>query len=47
MKKYGLDALALVRAVETLSGETFGINEQDLAAVRLSQVHSAAKAEAL
>lgn len=47
MKKYGLDAMALVRAVEQLMGERFGLSEEDLAAVRLTQVHSAAKAEAL
>lgn len=47
MKKYGLDAMALVRAVEQLTGERFGLSEDDLAAVRLSEMHSAAKAEAL
>ena len=47
MKKYGLDAMALVGAVEQLLGEQFHLSEQDLAAVRLSAVHSAAKAEAL
>jgi transketolase len=47
MKKYGLDAMALVRAVEQLLGEQFHLSEQDLAAVRLSAMHSAAKAEAL
>jgi transketolase len=46
-KEYGLDAHALVRAVEQLTGEAFGIREDDLAAVRLEAVHSAAKAEAL
>lgn len=47
MKKYGLDAMALVRAVEQLLGQQFDLSEQDLAAVRLSAMHSAAKAEAL
>lgn len=47
MRKYGLDAMALVRAVEQLLGEQFHLSEQDLAAVRLSAMHSAAKAEAL
>jgi transketolase len=47
MKKYGLDATALVGAVETLIGHSVGLSEADLAAVRLSEVHSAAKAEAL
>lgn len=47
MKEYGLDAPALVSAVEGLLGEDLGIDESDLAAVRLENVHSAAKAEAL
>lgn len=47
MKKYNLDALALVHAVEQLTRESFGLTEEDLSAVRLSEVHSAAKAEAL
>ncbi len=47
MKKYQLDAMALVRSVESLLGETFDITEQDLAAIHLQPVHSAAKAEAL
>ena len=47
MKKYGLDAMALVRAVEQLLGERFHLSEQDLSAVRLSAMHSASKAEAL
>ncbi len=47
MKTLGLDALALVRAVEKLIGENLNINEEDLQAVRLQAVHSASKAEAL
>lgn len=47
MREYGLDALALVNAVEQLTGQAFGVGEDDLAAVRLDPVHSAAKAEAL
>ena len=47
MREYELDALALVRRVETLLGADFGIAESDLAAVRLEAVHSEAKAEAL
>lgn len=47
MKEYGLDAAALVKAVETLLHEDLGIGESDLAEVRLENVHSAAKAEAL
>ncbi|MBI3362915.1 MAG: transketolase [Chloroflexi bacterium] len=47
VKKYGLDAMALVRAVENLMGKSFGLTETDLAAVRLTAVHSLAKTEAL
>ncbi|MGH2523909.1 MAG: transketolase, partial [Anaerolineales bacterium] len=47
MREYELDALALVRQVETLLGAPFHISETDLAAVRLDAVHSQAKAEAL
>jgi len=47
MKKYGLDAMALVRAVSNLLGEPMSISEEDLQAVRFDNVHSDAKAEAL
>lgn len=47
MTYYGMDALALVRAVERLTGEDTGIDEEALAAARVDAVHSAAKAEAL
>lgn len=47
MRTYGLDALALVRGVEDLVGESFGITEEDLASARLDDVHSLVKAEAL
>jgi transketolase len=47
MRHYGLDALALVRAVERLTGQETGLTEEDLSAVRLEAVHSAVKAEAL
>jgi transketolase len=47
MREYGLDAIALVRAIEKMLGSQLGITEDDLAAVRLSPVHSEAKAEAL
>jgi len=47
MRKYGLDALALVRAVQRLLGVDLGIAEHDLAAVRLQPVHSLAKPEGL
>ncbi|MCT7664143.1 transketolase family protein [Shinella kummerowiae] len=47
MKKYGLDAGALVAAIETLVGKPLAIGEEELAEVRLDHVHSAQKAEAL
>jgi len=47
MREHGLDALALVGEVEKLLGTSFGIGEGDLKAVRLTAVHSEAKAEAL
>ncbi|HEX6292825.1 MAG TPA: transketolase C-terminal domain-containing protein [Herpetosiphonaceae bacterium] len=47
MREYGLDALALVRQVEALLNTSLDIDEDDLAAIRLTQVHSVAKAEAL
>ncbi|HYF92090.1 MAG TPA: transketolase C-terminal domain-containing protein [Symbiobacteriaceae bacterium] len=47
MREYGLDALALVGEVEKLLGAAFNIREGDLQAVRLTAVHSEAKAEAL
>jgi len=47
MREYGLDAIALVEKVEGLLGTSFGITEGDLKAVRLTAVHSEAKAEAL
>ncbi|TDL79876.1 transketolase [Palleronia sediminis] len=47
MRYYGLDALALVRGIETLTGQEFGITEDDLDHARVDDVHSLVKAEAL
>lgn len=47
MKKYGLDAMALVRTVEKMLGEEFGITEEGLAEKYVAPVHSDAKEEAL
>jgi transketolase len=47
MREYRIDALAVKEAVEKLLGTTFGITEDDLAAVRLESTHSKAKAEGL
>ncbi|HDQ25414.1 MAG TPA: transketolase [bacterium] len=47
MKKYGLDAMALVNACEELTGSAFDIKEPELESVRIDPVHSQAKPEAL
>jgi transketolase len=47
MRYYGLDAVALVRGIESLLGQTFGITDTDLEAARVDDVHSLVKAEAL
>ena len=47
MREYELDSAALVRAVESLVGESLGITESDLQSARIDAVHSAAKVEAL
>ena len=47
MREYGLDAVALVHGIEELMGTRFGITEDDLAAARVEESHSLAKAEAL
>lgn len=47
MREYGLDALSLCDAIESLTGRRFGIRETDLEAVHVTPTHSVAKAEAL
>lgn len=47
LAEYELDAMSLVRRVETALGRNLGIAEADLADVRVAAVHSAAKVEAL
>lgn len=47
MKNYGLDALALVRTIESAMSVKLNINENDLAEIHIQDVHSLAKAEAL
>jgi transketolase len=47
MKKYGLDAMALVRAVEAMISKKLDIAEDELAAVRIEPAHSSAREEAL
>ncbi|NTW67257.1 MAG: transketolase [Nitrospirae bacterium] len=47
MKKYHMDAMALISEVEGLVGKKFGISEDELKEVFIAAVHSTAKAEAL
>lgn len=47
IKKYGLDAPALVRAVEQLSGKSLNLTEADFQAVEIAHDQSTAKAEDL
>ena len=47
MRYYGLDALALVKGIESLLGEEFDITEDDLDTARVEDIHSLVKAEAL
>ncbi len=47
MKKYGLDAAALVAAVERLCGKSLGLAEADFQAVEIARDQSTAKAEDL
>jgi transketolase len=47
LKKYGMDAMALIREVENLTKGSFGISEDELARTYVAAVHSMAKAEAL
>ncbi|MBL1421889.1 MAG: transketolase [Alphaproteobacteria bacterium] len=47
MRYYGLDALALIHAIDDMLGNSTGIGEEDLNAARVDAVHSLAKAEGL
>ena len=47
MNFYGLDAIALVKGVERLTGEELNISEEDLTSARVEAVHSTVKAEGL
>ncbi len=46
-KYYGFDAYALINAIEKFIGQKLNIEEQDLGKVRIEDVHSLSKAEAL
>ncbi|HWR73184.1 MAG TPA: transketolase C-terminal domain-containing protein [Nitrospirota bacterium] len=47
LKKYRMDAMALISEVEGLVGKKFGITENELKETFIAAVHSQAKAEAL
>jgi transketolase len=47
MKKYRMDAMALITEVEALIKRNFGITESELKETYRAPVHSTAKAEAL
>ena len=47
MRQYGLDAMALIAAVEDLLGQRFAIDESSLAETTIPDLHSDAKAESL
>jgi transketolase len=47
LRKYGMDAMALIREIETLVGKEFNISEDSLHTAFAAAVHSKAKAEAL
>ncbi len=47
MKKYSMDAMTLIREIETLVGKKFNISEDSLHTAFVAAVHSRAKAEAL
>ncbi len=47
MREYGLDAMALVRAAETLTGTRFGLTDAALAGVRLETLSATDKTEDL
>jgi transketolase len=47
MKEYGIDAAALINAVEGLTDSRFNITEDDLKKAHITPIHSDAKAEAL
>ena len=47
LKEHKMDALSLIKEVETMSGQQFNISEDELSKTYIAAVHSAAKAEAL
>ena len=47
LKEYGMDALALIKEAEALTGQQFNISEDELSRTHIAPIHSKAKAEAL
>jgi transketolase len=47
LKEHGMDALSLIKHVETMVDQQFNISEDELAETHIAAVHSTAKAEAL
>jgi transketolase len=47
LKEHKMDAMSLIREIESLVNEKFNIAEEELVQTRITAVHSTAKAEAL
>jgi len=47
LKEHKMDALSLIKEVETMVGRKFNVSEDELAGTHITAVHSMAKAEAL
>jgi transketolase len=47
LKEHRMDAMSLIREIESLVNEKFNIAEEELVQTRITAVHSTAKAEAL
>ena len=47
MKEYHLDAVSIVHTVEEMMGESFGVSDEEMAAVRLSDFAAAGQLDAL
>jgi transketolase len=47
LKEHKMDALSLIKEVETMVGRKFNISEDELTQTHIAAVHSKAKAEAL
>ncbi|RCK75080.1 MAG: Transketolase, C-terminal section [Anaerolineae bacterium] len=47
MRYYEIDAMSLIRHIESLIGNSLGVDEEELKEVRIEPIHSESKAEAL